>query len=158
MMIAVFDAALAIDGDHACRHRARARPGEAAKLIDSAGSCGAFTRAVILAVCVSLGAGRSLAQSPAAADKPSPMSPGHELDAAQLHERCRPVVGAVMAPRGNHHGGAKSTRLVPPERMEPLHQTCAAALVAKAVAAPPPKPGGEAAGAPSSEAPRLPRK
>lgn len=99
---------------------------------------------LMFAACFSLAAGAAVGQTPLPDDAPVPMSPGHELDAATLHERCRPIVGAAMAPRGPRHHGARgqATRLVPPEKMAPLHATCANELVAQegAAAAPAPKP------------------
>ena len=98
--------------------------------------------ALMLAACLSLAAGAAAGQTPTPDAAPSPMSAGHELDAAQLHERCRPIVGPAMAPRGTRHHGArgKTTRLVPPEKMEPLHAACANELVAREAAAAAPGP------------------
>ncbi|WP_375269030.1 hypothetical protein [Phenylobacterium sp.] len=98
--------------------------------------------ALMLAACFSLAAGAAAGQTPARDDAPSPMSPGHEIDAAQLHERCRPIVGPAMEPRGPRHHGARgqATRLVPPEKMEPLHAACVNELVAREAAAAAPAP------------------
>lgn len=77
------------------------------------------------------------AQTPAAAVPPTPISPGHELDAAELHRRCRPLVGEAMEPRAPRHhraGGETTTRLAPPPLMDPLHQACVNELAAREAA------------------------